>query len=791
MDRPGQRSHDFEALQERLTRLSEASLRINESLDFDTVLQGVLDSARSITAARYGVMTLLGNGGRVEDFLSSGLTAEEAERLWLTPDGRQLFQSLTGVSEPMRVPDLVAHVHAMGFTDFAIPLPTGVFRFMAAPMFHRGARVGHVFVGDKDGGEEFSRADEETLVTFASQAALVIANARTHREERRARADLETLVSTSPVGVVVFDAQTGMPVSVNREAVRIVDGLREEEQAAQNVLDVLTCVRSDGREVSLRELPLAEALRAGETVRAEEIVLRVPDGRSVSVLLNATPIHSEDGQLASFMVTLQDMTPLEEQERLRAEFLAMVSHELRTPLAAVKGSVTTLLETADDLDPAEMRQFFRVIRDQSDQMRSLIGDLLDVARIETGVLSVDPEPTDVHVLVEEAGNRFLAGADGNPLNADLAADLPLVMADRRRIVQVLSNLLSNAAGYSPGGSPILVTAVQDGMHVAVSVADEGRGIPADLLPGLFRKFSRTSGVDGSGLGLAICKGIVEAHGGRIWAESNGPGLGARFTFTLPAGEAAAPSPAPISSRARPAARGQVRVLAVDDDPQALRYVRNVLTRAGYAPVVTGDPADVPRLMEEEKPHLVLLDLVLPGSDGIELMNDIRKMADVPVIFLSMYGQDETVARAFDMGAADYVVKPFSPTELTARIKAALRKRLDPFQGEPSGPYAAAGLRIDYAERRVTVAGEQIELTATEFSMLYELAVHAPRVLTHGVLLQRLWGPERVGEHWLVRDVVKRLRRKLGDDAGSPRYIFTEPRVGYRMVKGETAQPKEG
>ena len=791
MDRPGQRSHDFEALQERLTRLSEASLRINESLDFDTVLQGVLDSARSITAARYGVMTLLGNGGRVEDFLSSGLTAEEAERLWLTPDGRQLFQSLTGVSEPMRVPDLVAHVHAMGFTDFAIPLPTGVFRFMAAPMFHRGVRVGHVFVGDKDGGEEFSRADEETLVTFASQAALVIANARTHREERRARADLETLVSTSPVGVVVFDAQTGMPVSVNREAVRIVDGLREEEQAAQNVLDVLTCVRSDGREVSLRELPLAEALRAGETVRAEEIVLRVPDGRSVSVLLNATPIHSEDGQLASFMVTLQDMTPLEEQERLRAEFLAMVSHELRTPLAAVKGSVTTLLETADDLDPAEMRQFFRVIRDQSDQMRSLIGDLLDVARIETGVLSVDPEPTDVHVLVEEAGNRFLAGADGNPLNADLAADLPLVMADRRRIVQVLSNLLSNAAGYSPGGSPILVTAVQDGMHVAVSVADEGRGIPADLLPGLFRKFSRTSGVDGSGLGLAICKGIVEAHGGRIWAESNGPGLGARFTFTLPAGEAAAPSPAPISSRARPAARGQVRVLAVDDDPQALRYVRNVLTRAGYAPVVTGDPADVPRLMEEEKPHLVLLDLVLPGSDGIELMNDIRKMADVPVIFLSMYGQDETVARAFDMGAADYVVKPFSPTELTARIKAALRKRLDPFQGEPSGPYAAAGLRIDYAERRVTVAGEQIELTATEFSMLYELAVHAPRVLTHGVLLQRLWGPERVGEHWLVRDVVKRLRRKLGDDAGSPRYIFTEPRVGYRMVKGETAQPKEG
>ncbi len=193
----------------------------------------------------------------------------------------------------------------------------------------------------------------------------------------------------------------------------------------------------------------------------------------------------------------------------------------------------------------------------------------------------------------------------------------------------------------------------------------------------------------------------------------------------------------------------------------MRYVRDVLTKAGYAPIVTGDPTEVPRLMAEEKPHLVLLDLVLPESDGIELMNDIRKAADVPVIFLSAYGQDETVARAFDMGATDYVVKPFSPTELAARIRAALRKRLEPFQAEPSAPYSTGELGIDYAQRRVTAAGELVDLTATEYAVLYELAVHAPRVLTHSVLLQRVWGPERVGEAWLVRDVVKRLRRKLG------------------------------
>ena len=487
----------------------------------------------------------------------------------------------------------------------------------------------------------------------------------------------------------------------------------------------------------------------------------------MNVLLNATPIHGEDGEVTSFVVTLQDMTPLEEQERLRAEFLAMVSHELRAPLTSIKGSVTTLLEAAGELDPVEMTQFHCIIRDQSDQMRYLIGDLLDVARIETGDLPVDPEPTDLGLLMDEAGARFRSGDASNPLETVLDEDLPLVMADGRRIVQVLSNLLANAASYSPEGSPIVLSAERDGVYVAVSVADEGRGFSAEMLPELFRKFSRASGaatasgIDGSGLGLAVCKGIVETHGGRISAESEGPGLGARFTFTLPAVETAPVAPA--SRGIRPAVRRQVRVLAVDDNPQDLRYVR-----------------EVPRLMTEEKPHLALLDMVLPGSDGIELMNDIRNTADVPVIFLSVYGQDETVARALDMGAADYLVKPFSPTELAARIRAALRKRLEPFQEEPSAPYDAGGLAIDYARRRVTLAGEEVELTATEYALLYELSVHAPRVLTHAVLLHRVWGPERVSEAWLVRDVVKRIRCKLGDPAGSPKHILTQPRVGYRM-----------
>ena len=788
MEQADDQAREIAELRDRLSRLSQASLRINESLDFDTVLQGVLDSACSLTGARYGVITLLNESGRIQDFLYSGLTPEESRRFAEFPNGMLFFEYLSSISEPLRLRDFHSYVRELGLPEFHPPMAvSSPLPFLAAPIRHLGESVGAFYVGEKE--LEFTPEDEETLVMFASQAALVIANARRHRDEQRTRADLETLVNTTPVGVMVFDAGTGEVRSINREARRIVSDLCAPDGTAEQLLEVLTFRRADGREVSLVEFPLTQGLRTGETVRAEEIVLQSPDGRSVTTLVNATPIFLEEGEVESVVVTIQDMTPMEEMERLRAEFLGMVSHELRTPLASIKGSAATLTEAASDLDPAEMLQFYRIIGEQADYMRDLIGDLLDVARIETGELSVAPVPADVASLVDEARSRFQSGGGRNNLRIDLSSELPLVMADGRRIVQVLNNLLSNAAWNSHEASAIGVSAVREGYHVAVSVTDEGRGIAAERLPHLFRKFSRIDGEDrrrdiaGSGLGLAICKGIVETHGGRIWAESDGPGLGARFTFTIPvAGDAVAGLPR-LSARRERAEKERTRILAVDDDPQTLRYVRDALARAGYAPIVTGDPQEAASLVEANDPHLVLLDLMLPGTDGIELMGDILDMADVPVIFLSAYGQEEIIARAFENGADDYVVKPFSPTELVARIKAALRKREAPEWAEPSQPYVFGDLTIDYAERRVTLAGGPVQLTAIEYGLLFELSANAGRVMTYDRLLQRVWGLRSSGDSRRVRTAAKQLRRKLGDDANNPTYILNEPRVGYRMEKG--------
>jgi len=311
-------------------------------------------------------------------------------------------------------------------------------------------------------------------------------------------------------------------------------------------------------------------------------------------------------------------------------------------------------------------------------------------------------------------------------------------------------------------------------------------VPAEQLPRLFRKYTGPGnedakrGLRGSGLGLAICKGLVEAHGGRIRAESDGPGQGTMLTFTIPAAEDSNPAAGSARDRSLPAGPEGERppVLVVDDDPRMLRFVRDALVQAGYTALVAGDHLELSGIIRTKRPCLVLLDLALPGADGIELMETVPELADLPVIFISAYGRDEIIARALQNGAADYLVKPFSATELTARIQAALRKRAGP------ETFVLGDLTIHYDERRVMVGGQPVRLTATEFKLLRLLTLNAGRVSTYESLIRQLWNGPDSGDPDRVRTFIKQLRRKLGDDPKRPAWILNERGVGYRIPKPE-------
>ena len=205
-------------------------------------------------------------------------------------------------------------------------------------------------------------------------------------------------------------------------------------------------------------------------------------------------------------------------------------------------------------------------------------------------------------------------------------------------------------------------------------------------------------------------------------------------------------------------------------------VRDALAEAGYAPLVTGDPRGLSNIIRAEQPALVLLDLMLPDTDGIALMAQVPELADLPVIFISGYGRDETIARALEAGADDYIVKPFSSTELAARVRAALRRRADP------EPFVLGDLAIDYDRHRVTVAGRPVALTATEYELLRVLSRTGDRVSTYEALQRQVWSKAGYANPKLVRAFIKKLREKLGDDPNNPAWIVTERGVGYRMAR---------
>ena len=447
-----------ESLRRRMFELSEANRRINESLEIDSVLQLAVDGARVLTGAQYGALTLLNVEGQLQDIVTSGLSPEEHQQLLEMPDGQALREHFNSIPGPLRIRNLRRYLMLEGLPEFQLPVEVG--SCLAVPILNQREALGNIVLTKRTDGGEFTPGDEEILVLFASQAATAIVNARRYGDERRAKVELEDLVRTSPAGILVVDAKTGDFLLHNEEAKRIVRDVGIPERNVRQLHEMMSFFGVDGREIASSELPLRRAAQ-GEITRSEEVLMRLPDGRDVPILTSAKPVFSEDGEVASIVSVTQDMTPLEELERLRAEFLGMVSHELRTPLTSIKGSATTLLNESSELDPAEVRQFYRIIDTQADRMRELITDLLDLGRIETGTFTVTPEPSEVAALIDEARNTFLSGGGRHNVIIDIAADLPDVMADRRRIVQVLGNLLSNAAGYSPQSSAIRVSAAEE------------------------------------------------------------------------------------------------------------------------------------------------------------------------------------------------------------------------------------------------------------------------------------------------------------------------------------------
>jgi signal transduction histidine kinase/CheY-like chemotaxis protein len=411
----------------------------------------------------------------------------------------------------------------------------------------------------------------------------------------------------------------------------------------------------------------------------EEIVVERQDGSRLLVEVHATPFFDEQGTLLGAVNIVVDVTEkkraesaLKEAHRRKDEFLATLAHELRNPLAPIRNAVE-LLRIKSSPDP-ELRDASEIIERQVRQMTRLVDDLLDMSRITSGKIRLQTERVDLATVVTDAveSSRPLIEASAHRLTVTLPPQPVYVDGDATRLVQVFSNLLTNAAKYTEKGGHVWLTAERKNGEAVVSVGDTGIGIEAAQLPRIFEMFSQVAPAlqrsqDGLGIGLSLVRGLVELHGGSVEPKSGGIGKGSEFVVRLPVVETAGPTAEEPSGRVESAQPPRnYRVLVVDDNRDAADSLAMLLRMMGHDTRTSHDGPDAIEAASTFRPEVVLLDIGLPTMDGYEVARHIRRREwgkDMLLTALTGWGQDEDRRLSRVAGIDHHLTKPVDPAAL--------------------------------------------------------------------------------------------------------------------------------
>lgn len=511
-----------------LAALTDIAAQVNCTQDLDEILSGALDTTLKVVGVDAGEVFLIDEESgaltlHAQHGLSDVFVAEEAFI--------QSGECLCGLSAASR--ELVVAVDIALHPARTRPacLREGFRSLLCLPLLARGQVLGLLNVQSRN-VRQFTAADEELLTAIGNQIGIAIANARLIEDAEERRATLDSVMNSLVDGLLLVD-QRGKITYVNPCAGEML-GLSTHLLVGQTVEAVEQEFPSRIEEWKRIRHLLHTAVVEIESAPAIEVTFLEPTPRTLLVRL--FPIYDADSNNLGQGLLLHDITQEKELDQMKSQLLSTVSHELRTPLASIKGFATTLLRQDVQWDETSRREFLAIIDEESDRLSELISNLLDMSRIEAGTLRVEPEPTDLQPLVGDTVAEFQVMTHRHEFKAHLPPHLPLVVADPRRIRQVLRNLVENAVKYSPEGGKITIAAQVLADQVVISVSDEGLGIEPQHLDHIFDRFyqvdsASTRNVGGSGLGLSICKAIVEAHNGQIRAESQ-PGAGSTFSFTL-------------------------------------------------------------------------------------------------------------------------------------------------------------------------------------------------------------------------------------------------------------------
>ncbi len=458
----------------------------------------------------------------------------------LAKDGRSTTMTMSQLED---VPDVGRHVYsALGLGQVTI-----------ASIVLRDVHLGYLVAGRRKGGAEFVDSDIAAMRLIAECIASLLDHVRTSFRLARTEAETDKILSLAPIGLMTVDAKA-MITSMNKLMMKIMDVSDETELVGINVLEMESMTKSGLDDLVMQALE-------GTSAEKEDVHFVPNPDRAFYIHVKVAPLPSETGEIEAALVVAMDLTSsvrlqsqlersyekliqtyqeLERVTKMKSQFIDVVSHELRTPLTVLRGYLDLVESESPAMNEPKLAQKMRTIRANADKLYTLVESMLDVSRLEKGTLQINPEPTRIDQLLEEVVEARMhdASEKGQTLSLTTEGELPLIMADRRRLRDVFNNVVDNAVKYTQADGKVQVGARDEGKIIHIWVRDNGVGIPLENLGRIFDRFYIVASddlshqVDRIGLSLPISKGIIDAHGGRIWVESQ-VGKGSVFHIDLP------------------------------------------------------------------------------------------------------------------------------------------------------------------------------------------------------------------------------------------------------------------
>jgi PAS domain S-box-containing protein len=504
--------------------LLEISRALTAQLNLDELLQMVLEAATKILAGQAGLIALHSPDGSFAIHASYGLPHA------LVPYFEPLLTDIPDDADRnrFRIPglaDKLGHIVA--------GLGLHLQQVVALPMAIGRELIGVLYVF-RAYGTRFTADDRQILASFADQAAIAVHNAQLYERISQEKHRLDAILEYSADGVLILDS--GHRIVVFNRALARLSGWSAAEALARRHGDVIRWARLE------TDLDLDSAVAGGWPLPSARPLyvegdLRRRSGGTVSVGITYASLLDRDARLVNIIANVRDITRFREADEIKSTFISVISHELKTPVALIKGYADTLRREDACWDPDTTQESLTVIVEEADRLNELIDNLLDASRLQAGVLPLEMDQVAFDALAERVARRFRTQTQIHEIVATFSPDFPVVEGDPGRLEQVLNNLVSNSIKYSPDGGTIEVSGRASPSEVTITVSDRGVGIPFEEQPRVFERFfrgarERNQRTPGAGLGLYLAKAIVEAHGGRIWVESN-PEEGSAFSFTIP------------------------------------------------------------------------------------------------------------------------------------------------------------------------------------------------------------------------------------------------------------------